>query len=79
VSSIPLLNREEEVEIAKRIEEGENKIAGVILHAPLIIKEVTTLGEKLKSDRISLEKVIRGLDNEEADSDEDHYKKKSFP
>jgi RNA polymerase primary sigma factor len=75
VSSISLLNRAEEVEIAKRIEEGKNKIAGVVLNAPLIIKELAILGKKLKSNKIVLREFMRGVDNEEADADEAHYKK----
>ena len=76
VSGISLLNRTEEVEIAKRIEEGKNEIAGVVLNGPLIIKEIAILGEKIKSNKIVLREFMRGVDNEEADADEAHYKKK---
>ena len=41
------------------------------LHAPLILKELITLGEKLKADRISVREIIKDLDDEEADIDED--------
>ena len=39
MSSVSLLTREEEVEIAKRMEEGEKIIAGVVLPAPITIRE----------------------------------------
>jgi RNA polymerase primary sigma factor len=42
-----LLTREEEVEIAKRIEEGERKITKIILDTPITIKEIILLGERL--------------------------------
>jgi len=76
MGSVSLLNRDEEVEIAKRIEEGENEIADVVLNAPLILKEIITLGEKLKAERISVREVIKDLDDEEAEIDEEHYSKK---
>jgi RNA polymerase primary sigma factor len=76
ISSLPLLNRDEELEVAKRIAEGENDVAEVVLNAPLTLKEIVVLGEKLKSDRISVREVTRGLDNEETDIEEEQYKKK---
>ena len=76
MGSVSLLNRDEEVEIAKRIEEGEKEIADVALNAPFIIRELVSIGEKLKSDKISVREIIRDLDNEEIDVDEEHYKKK---
>ena len=78
MGSVSLLNREEEVEIAKRIEEGEKEIARVILHSPIIIREVIALGERLKEEKISIREVIAGIDDEEADIDEEYYLKKVF-
>ena len=76
VGSVSLLNRDEEVEIAKRIEEGEKEIAGVVLNAPLILREIISIGEELKTDKISVKKVIRDLDDEETVIDEEHHRKK---
>jgi RNA polymerase primary sigma factor len=76
MGSVSLLNRDEEVEIAKRIEEGENEIAGVVLDTPLILKEIAALGEKLKSERISVREIMKDLDDEEAEIDEELYSKK---
>ena len=76
MGSVSLLNRDEEVEIAKRIEEGEKEIADVVLNAPLIVREILSIGEKLRSDRISVREVIKDLDDEEADIDEELYRKK---
>ena len=76
MSSVSLLNREEEVEIAKRIKESEKEIADVVLQAPLMIREIISIGEVLKSDKISVREVIRDLDGEETDIDERPYKKR---
>jgi len=76
ISSLSLLTRDEEIEIAKRIEEGEKEIAGVVLNAPLIMREILTIGEKLKSDKISVREVIRDIDEEETPLGETFYKKR---
>ena len=49
MGAVSLLSREEEVEIAKRIEEGEREIAAVVFQSPLIIREIITIGERLKA------------------------------
>ena len=72
MGSASLLNRDEEVEIAKRIEEGEQEVAQVILHSPIIVNEVLTLGENLKSDKITVREIIGGIDDEETDIDEEY-------
>lgn len=76
MASVSLLNREEEIEIAKRIEEGEKEIAEVVLNTPLMIREIIRIGEKLKQDKISVREVIRDLDDESTDIDEEHYNRK---
>ena len=76
MSSVSLLTREEEVEIAKRMEEGEKIIAGIVLPAPITIREIITIGEQLRSGTISVKEVIRDLDEEGAEIDEEHYTKK---
>ena len=43
MGSVSLLTREGEVEIAKRIEEGERDMASVILNTPITVKEVISL------------------------------------
>ena len=76
MGSVSLLNREEEVEIAKRIEAGEQEMAYVVLNSPIIIREIISIGEKLKAEKMSVREVIAGLDDEETDIDEEHYLKK---
>ena len=76
MGSTSLLNREEEVEIAKRIEEGEKGIAAVVLHSPIAIREIISIGENLKSDRISVREVIKDSNDEGTDIDEHYYKRK---
>ena len=45
---VPLLLREEEIEIAKRIEEGEEERIQAVLASPLTIQEIIQFGERLR-------------------------------
>jgi RNA polymerase primary sigma factor len=55
MGSIPLLTREGEVEIAKRIEEAQNQIIMAVIKNPLATKEVLHLREKLKNGKFTLD------------------------
>ncbi len=52
MSSVPLLAREEEIEIAKRIEEGGKEVIDAVLSSPLAIKEIVQFGERLRSKKL---------------------------
>jgi RNA polymerase primary sigma factor len=71
---VSLLTREGEVEIAKRIEQGEQQVFSVIIGCPVTIKEVLALGDKLQKGTIRLKEVIRGFEEEEMpDSDDSSH------
>jgi RNA polymerase primary sigma factor len=57
MGSIPLLTREGEVEIAKRIEEAQNQIIMSVIKNPLATKEVLHLRDKLKNGKLSLDEL----------------------
>ena len=48
MGSVRLLTREEEIEIAKRIEEGKKEVIEAVLASSLTIKEIVQFGERLK-------------------------------
>ena len=50
MGTVPLLTREGEVEIAKRIERGQNNVLKAMFRCPIVIREVQKLGEELKSE-----------------------------
>ena len=52
MGSVSLLTREGEVEIAKRIEEGEHAVLGAILNSPVAVREIIDLGDKLRKHKI---------------------------
>jgi RNA polymerase primary sigma factor len=65
MGSVSLLTREGEVEIAKRIEEGEDKIFEVILNSRVGVAEILEIGESLRKGKLRVKDVVRDLDKEE--------------
>ena len=63
--SVSLLTREGEVEIAKRIEEGEDQIFDVILNSRVGVSEILEIGESLRKGKLRVKDVVRDLDKEE--------------
>ena len=49
IGAVPLLTREKEVEIAKKIEEGERELVDAVSSIPLYLEDMDYLQEKLKS------------------------------
>ena len=56
---VPLLNRDGEVEIAKRIESAEWAIAGAMFQTPVAIRELQQTTEKLKVGKCKFEDIIQ--------------------
>ena len=75
MGSVSLLTRDEEVQIAKRIEEGNRKIIEVVLNSPFTIREVMEIGRKLSANNLSVREVIKDLEDEQIDADDTLYRK----
>ncbi len=58
MGSIPLLSREEEVELAKRIEEGRNLAIEAVMSIPLTVKEIMKLRDGLEAEELELDQVF---------------------
>ncbi|WP_429885967.1 RNA polymerase sigma factor RpoD [Geoalkalibacter halelectricus] len=71
MGQVSLLTREGEVEIAKRIEEGEALVTKVILRTPIAFKEVITLGERLEKGQISVAEITKEFEEEEGSEQEE--------
>ena len=71
MGGVSLLTREGEVEIAKRIEQGEQQVFSVIIGCPVTIKEVLAIGDKLKKGAIRVKEIIRGFEDEEMPDGDD--------
>ncbi|MBI4536495.1 MAG: RNA polymerase sigma factor RpoD [candidate division NC10 bacterium] len=54
----PLLTREGEIRIAKRIEEGRKEVAEAVCRAGVAVREVLYLGERLEENRVRIGDVL---------------------
>src|SRR5438445_2699469 len=68
MGTVPLLTREGEVEIAKRIERGKKAVMRVITRTPMAAHEIAKLAEKLLSGDISVRDMV--IFNEEEVTEE---------
>jgi RNA polymerase primary sigma factor len=64
MGTVPLLTREGEVAIAKRIERGQLLVLKTISRAPLILKEILQIGEDLRNGSRSIKEIVQ-FDDEE--------------
>ena len=64
MGTVPLLTREGEVEIAKRIERGQLRVLKALSRSPIVIHELLALGEDLKKGVRSIKEVVT-FDEEE--------------
>ena len=64
MGTVPLLTREGEVAIAKRIERGQLLVLKTISRAPLILKELMQVGEDLRNGSRSIKEIVQ-FDDEE--------------
>ena len=76
MGSVSLLTREGEIEIAKRIEEGEQMVLNVILNTPIAMMELASLEERIRQDQVSIKDVVKDLDDEEGEPNEEYAKAK---
>ena len=55
---VPLLTREEEVDIAKRIERGQLSALKALSRSPLVIRQILVIGEDLKRGIRSIKEIV---------------------
>src|SRR5512134_3856961 len=70
MGAIPLLNREGEVSLAKRIEDGEREIVSSVKGCSIALDELFKIGEKLKAGELQVRDVIKDLDEDSTDEEE---------
>src|SRR5436305_1778933 len=68
-ASIQLLTREGEVEIAKRIEEGERLLARAVLGTPHALRYVLALAERLRAGEVRVRDLVRDEGEEEVEAE----------
>ena len=64
MGTVPLLSREGEVEIAKRIEHGQKVVLKALSRSPLVVREILSVGDQLKKNLMSIRDVVSFNDDE---------------
>jgi RNA polymerase primary sigma factor len=78
IGRISLLSSEEEYDIAKRIEEGEGRIRGLLFEMPQAIAELQDLVAQIKKDAVNIIDILKNIDEMTfTKKDEEQYKKKT--
>jgi RNA polymerase primary sigma factor len=67
MGAVPLLNRQGEVTIAKRIERGQNLVLKTITRSPIVLKELLSIGEDLRKGTRSIKEIVQFDDEELTD------------
>jgi RNA polymerase primary sigma factor len=64
MGTVPLLSKEGEVTIAKRIEESKREAAQIIYSLPYALQDVRDLGDRLRKGKTSIHEVMHSGDDE---------------
>jgi len=59
MGSVALLSRDGEVEIARRIERGQNTVMKALSRSPLVIQEILSLAEEIRRGTLSAREVVQ--------------------
>ncbi|HEY7515308.1 MAG TPA: RNA polymerase sigma factor region1.1 domain-containing protein, partial [Vicinamibacteria bacterium] len=79
MGSVSLLTREGEVEIAKRIEEGEKEILAAVLSSSIAIREILDLGERLRKAKIRVREIVKDAGDEQPAENEEEEVEEETP
>ena len=70
MGAVPLLDRDGEVVIAKKIETGEQDVLYALVEVPVAVEELINVGEDLKQNRIKLKDVVKTIEEDDPTEDE---------
>ena len=75
---VPLLTREGEVAIAKRIERGQLKTQKAISRSPIAVRELLKIGEELEAGSVNIRETVVFAEQAELTGDEDKDKAEEY-
>ena len=70
MGAVSLLDREGEVVIAKKIEEGELDVLYALVEVPVAVEELIRVGQDLKDSKIKLKDVVKTIEEDDPSEDE---------
>ena len=65
MGTVPLLTREGEIEIAKRIEHGRNEVMRAVTGTRIAVREVINLAKRFQANRVKIREIIQISDGDE--------------
>lgn len=71
MGAVPLLTKEGETEVARRIDNGKESILEIVCSIPAVIKEILSIADRLKKNEI----LIRDVSSEEEEATEEENRK----
>jgi len=71
MGTVPLLKREQEVSIAKRIESGQKRAQRALTRSPIAVAELLKIGDELAASEIGIREVVVFSDETEPEEQED--------
>jgi len=71
LARVPLLTREGEVDLAKRIEDGERRALCAIVASPVAARELAALGRGLRARKLRLRDITRATVDDDGGDEED--------
>src|SRR5687768_5836862 len=71
MGAVPLLTREQEVSIAKRIERGQKRAEKAIARSPIAVVELFRIGDELAEGKLNIRDVVAFSDQMETEEHED--------
>lgn len=76
MGSLPLISHEREIELAKQMEEGKLQVTAAALSSPTALSHVFALAKKTERGDISIQDVVKALDEGEAASEIEVHRKR---
>jgi RNA polymerase primary sigma factor len=73
LGALSLLTREGEIEIAKRIEDGQRRVLRVVLDSTLAVDELLSLRDELRQATVRVRDVVTNVDIDAPDFDEEAH------
>ena len=70
MGAVPLLDREGEVVIAKKIEQGEMDVLYALAEVPIAVDELIKVGDELANSRIKLKDVVKTIEEDDPTDEE---------
>ena len=65
MGAVPLLDRDGEVVIAKKIETGEQDVLYALVEVPVAVEELIHVGDDLRQNRIKLKEVVKTIEEDD--------------